>query len=355
MRLLSIRPPSAALIAAWCLLCVSAYGDTKTPWTFALDKSFEEREKTFQGNQAISKEQLVLPASWTLPRIMSKGSVPRALGPFWAMTPVHENHREYLKIRGDLVRKDPLKLIQWCEKKKLKLCAEYELRIQLQRIYNFKKKEYKKYHRKWIKYADKRQIMTSFPLPFSGEWHIAKDTTGHHRIKAGAAYAFDCVIHKSKKAFRGTVKSQKGFERLALEDFYAWNKPILAQADGVVMDAKDEFEDHAIGKLGGFSEANYVSVNYGAGILGFYAHLKKGSVTVKKGDKVKAGQIIGRVGNSGASGMPHLHFTMMDHFGISVKGRFHYRQKSGKKWREVKGKNLVEGKTVKNIQDYDQD
>lgn len=343
------------MILVCCLLSVTARGDNKKSWSFALDKSFDDREKAFIGNRAISGgDQLVLPASWAGPRILSKGSLPRAVGPYWEMTPLLETHRDYLKIRAGMLKDDPMKLVQWCEKKKLKLCAEYELRGQLQRIYNFKKKEYKKYHKKWIQYADKRQISISFPLPFSGEWHIAKDTTGHHRIKAGAAYAFDCVIHKNKKAFRGTVKSQRGFERLSLEDFYAWNQPILAQADGVVVDARDKFDDHKIGKLGGFGEANFVSINYGAGILGFYAHLKKGSVTVKKGDKVKAGQEIGRVGNSGASGMPHLHFTMMDQFGISVKGRFHYQKKSGKKWRDVKGKNLVEGSTVKNIVPFQQ-
>lgn len=337
------------------LVPMMARGDTKRTVTFALDKSFGEREKDSVSQRAITgDDRLVLFASWSKPRILGAGSVPNKYGPFWQMVPATADHKEYLQRRDELLRTDPMKLVQWCEKKKLKRCAEFELRIQLQKIRNFKDKTYKKYHRKWIRYADKRQLSTSFPLPFSGEWHIAKDSTGHHRIKAGAAYAFDCVIHKNKSPYRGRVRSQKDFERLKLEDFYAFNKEILAQADGVVVSTEDQHEDHPIGQLGGFNKANYVSINYGGGIYGFYAHLKKGSVTVKKGDKVKAGQVIGRVGNSGASGMPHLHFTMMDAFGISVKGRFHYKKKSGKKWREVKGKNLIEGATVKNLRPFTQ-
>ena len=50
----------------------------------------------------------------------------------------------------------------------------------------------------------------------------------------------------------------------------------------------------------------------------FYAHLQKGSVTVKPGDKVKRGQVIGRLGNSGNTSAPHLHFHIVT--GPSVLG-----------------------------------
>ena len=46
------------------------------------------------------------------------------------------------------------------------------------------------------------------------------------------------------------------------------------------------------------------------GEFSYLAHLKKGSVTVKPGDKVERGEIIGQIGNSGNSSEPHLHFQV---------------------------------------------
>jgi murein DD-endopeptidase MepM/ murein hydrolase activator NlpD len=51
-------------------------------------------------------------------------------------------------------------------------------------------------------------------------------------------------------------------------------------------------------------------IDDGKGEFCMYAHLKRGSIKVKSGDQVKAGQEIGVVGNSGNSPVPHLHFHM---------------------------------------------
>jgi murein DD-endopeptidase MepM/ murein hydrolase activator NlpD len=57
---------------------------------------------------------------------------------------------------------------------------------------------------------------------------------------------------------------------------------------------------------------NHVIVNLGDGVFAFYAHLQPGSITVKAGDKVRRGQVLGLVGNSGNSTEPHLHFHLSD-------------------------------------------
>jgi murein DD-endopeptidase MepM/ murein hydrolase activator NlpD len=53
---------------------------------------------------------------------------------------------------------------------------------------------------------------------------------------------------------------------------------------------------------------NYVLLDIGRGRFAVYAHLQPQSLKVKVGDKIKRGQVLGLVGNSGNSGMPHLHF-----------------------------------------------
>ena len=53
-------------------------------------------------------------------------------------------------------------------------------------------------------------------------------------------------------------------------------------------------------------------IDIGGGRYAFYAHLKPGSLRVRPGERVKKGQVVGLVGNSGNSTEPHLHFHLMD-------------------------------------------
>lgn len=57
---------------------------------------------------------------------------------------------------------------------------------------------------------------------------------------------------------------------------------------------------------------NHVVIKMRGGLSAVYAHPKPGSVRVKVGDKVKAGEVIGELGNTGASLAPHLHFYIVN-------------------------------------------
>jgi murein DD-endopeptidase MepM/ murein hydrolase activator NlpD len=57
---------------------------------------------------------------------------------------------------------------------------------------------------------------------------------------------------------------------------------------------------------------NCVVIDHGNGEWSFLAHMKRGSVKVKKGDRVVQGQVVGQLGNSGATTGPHLHYHLMD-------------------------------------------
>ena len=57
---------------------------------------------------------------------------------------------------------------------------------------------------------------------------------------------------------------------------------------------------------------NYVVIDHGNVEFSAYCHLQEGSIRVKTGDKVNQGMAIAKVGNKGNSGVPNLHFQLMD-------------------------------------------
>ena len=61
---------------------------------------------------------------------------------------------------------------------------------------------------------------------------------------------------------------------------------------------------------------NYVQIKHNDGAVSIYMHMKHGSVTVKAGDKVRRGQRLGYMGNTGRSTGAHLHF------GLQVGGKY---------------------------------
>jgi len=88
---------------------------------------------------------------------------------------------------------------------------------------------------------------------------------------------------------------------------------ILAPADGTVLDAVDGLPDQAIGTRNTKAiTGNHVMLDLGNGEYAMLAHLRQGSVAVKAGQRVVAGQELGRCGNSGNTSEPHLHFHLQD-------------------------------------------
>lgn len=63
---------------------------------------------------------------------------------------------------------------------------------------------------------------------------------------------------------------------------------------------------------------NYVIIQYAERVFAALCHLRMGSVAVASGQRVNTGELLGRVGHSGNSYMPHLHFQLMDHLDIAV-------------------------------------
>lgn len=90
---------------------------------------------------------------------------------------------------------------------------------------------------------------------------------------------------------------------------------IIAHSDGVVVGVRNNY---ATNDRTGNSYGNYVKIKHDNGYYTLYAHLKYNSVTVKVGDRVKKGQVIGSMGNTGHSFGAHLHFEVRNENDIKI-------------------------------------
>ena len=97
--------------------------------------------------------------------------------------------------------------------------------------------------------------------------------------------------------------------------YFNFRRPLLAVAAGTVVTAVDGSPDQIPNENRPVSVAkadgNYVILRLGPGVYAGYAHLEPGSVRVRRGERVRAGQILGLLGNSGNTTGPHLHFQLM--------------------------------------------
>lgn len=100
-------------------------------------------------------------------------------------------------------------------------------------------------------------------------------------------------------------------------DWYGYGEPVLAVADAIVADAKDDLPEPdtvRVDRKVPMEDAagNYIALDLGQGRHVFYEHLKPGSIKVRKGDRVKLGQVIAQLGYTGSTTGPHLHLHVSD-------------------------------------------
>lgn len=99
-------------------------------------------------------------------------------------------------------------------------------------------------------------------------------------------------------------------------DYAGYGAPVFAVADATVVAAGDHLADQVPldPKPVPATEAdgNFIMLDLGHGRYANYAHLRPGSISVKVGERVSAGQQIAEVGNTGQTEVPHLHFHVMD-------------------------------------------
>jgi len=123
-------------------------------------------------------------------------------------------------------------------------------------------------------------------------------------------FAIDWVqLAANNRLFNGPVN--------ALASYAYFGTPVHAVADGTVVNLYDSAAEQVPGAPAkGITPANIggnmIVIDIGGGKFAFFAHLQPGSLKVKLGDKVKTGDVIALLGNTGNSDGPHLHFHVMD-------------------------------------------
>lgn len=163
-------------------------------------------------------------------------------------------------------------------------------------------------------------------FPVSGRVLVwdGHDLTSHHRrvnfenpalaslklTKNSARYGYDLIVINAEG--KRSVGNEKAFA-----NWLSFGTPVRATGDGVVVSSRnnvrdeDDF-DYSTAKGPNANVANHVVIREADGSYALFGHLKMGSVLVKPGQRVRAGEVIGQIGSSGDSLFPHLHYQRMD-------------------------------------------
>jgi urea transporter/murein DD-endopeptidase MepM/ murein hydrolase activator NlpD len=141
-------------------------------------------------------------------------------------------------------------------------------------------------------------------LPIWGEWMVSQGHDGNITHLGEWSKAFDFIVLDDE------LKSYQ-LPGLTTEDFYCYNKPVLACADGYVVAIQDNIDDNDPNEVNTLQNwGNTMVIYHIEGLYSQVSHLKKGSIKYAVGDFVKRGEIIALCGSSGRSPEPHLHFQL---------------------------------------------
>ena len=199
--------------------------------------------------------------------------------------------------------------------------------------------------KEWMDRSDEMREPIIVEFPLRGEW-LSPNTPGtkipsHGTDQLGTRYAYDFIQvdweRKGWPAYRVSLPQYLLFG-VSLDDYYCWGQDIYAPCDGIVVQAEDGYEERERTNLradmaNAYKNAhyfdpkkdevqsvagNYVIMECGDNVYAALCHLQTGSIQVTVGQSVKKGEVIGRVGHSGNSFAPHLHFQLMDSSDIAT-------------------------------------
>ena len=189
-----------------------------------------------------------------------------------------------------------------------------------------------------------------YRLPFSGTWYIEyggiKKENSHSYHIPGQRYAYDFEIRKQNLPYHDDFTK--------IENYYSYLEEIYAPCDGWIVEVVNKYEnthitpDRKVICDCNDPKGNYIIIKHAHGEYSAICHLEKNTILVKEGDIVKEGTPLGRVGNSGNTQGPHIHFQVqlgMDtNYSEGVPITFKNAYENGKKRKTIEKGIEIEGK-----------
>ena len=157
-------------------------------------------------------------------------------------------------------------------------------------------------------FKDKHTTLT-YQFPFNDEWFVYwggdNELFNYHYPIETQRYAYDFIkINKDS----GMSYFEDG---MRCKHYYAYNTPVYAPLNGVVVDIENNIKDNRIGQTNQRQPlGNYVMIKHSTNEFSLIGHLKQHSIKVNIGDEITDNVMIGLCGNSGNSSEPHIHFQV---------------------------------------------
>jgi hypothetical protein len=156
------------------------------------------------------------------------------------------------------------------------------------------------------------KVQTRLKLPFTGDWFVYQGGTAIYQnvdaYRDAERYTMSFLMLKDGQSFSGDGTKN--------EQYYCYGQPLVAPADGKVMQVNNGFADNPpghpsdVGPIG-----NRLIIYHGHSEYSLFMHLKQNSIKVKSGDKVKQGDVVAECGNSGNSAYPHFEYRLQNSSG----------------------------------------
>ncbi|HJF30748.1 MAG TPA: M23 family metallopeptidase [Sporosarcina psychrophila] len=157
--------------------------------------------------------------------------------------------------------------------------------------------------------SDRPSSKNLYNMPIKDEWFVfwggKNEFLNYHYVYESQRYAYDLVVMKDNQTYKD--------KKMRNENYYAFNKEVVAPADGKVVKVINNIIDNVPSEMNELQPAgNYIVIKHFNNEYSLLAHFKQYSIMVKEGEDVKQGQVVGLCGNSGNSSEPHIHFQVMD-------------------------------------------
>ena len=174
-----------------------------------------------------------------------------------------------------------------------------------------------------LKIADARPLIIGPPLAGAG-WIAANGCCNAEITHRGSVQSVNGALHDSQRfAIDWMRLDEQGRlvhgDESDVHSYTDYGADVLAVADAKVVSVLNNLDDQVPRRLPEPSsitietvDGNHVVLDLGGGRFAFYAHLQKNSIKVRPGDTVKKGAVLGKLGNTGNTSAPHLHFHIMN-------------------------------------------